>query len=468
MGNYIWRGGALLFLAASTMLIVSCGAGGGGHHGGGGGGGNGELGGELLDALTQGVNFSSSGPGTTTVTGTTDVNGTFDYYAGQTTTFTLSAGTGGSITLGSVQPAANGGGSTIVFVGGMNNALEVAQVLQSLNYSGSASQINVSNLTLTAADVTNLQDYITSGGTSFGSAASYSAMMTQAQTDAQNATPGLTFVYPGGATAAQASANLATAAGTLPAPGSLNNVPGLYYFAEIFTNATVNPPVSSDGAGMIQIVAGNSGNSSGTYTDVLGAATAGTASTSFSGTYSVSGNVLTNTHQNQASQTVVDTITVDYKNPTGILFTSIQTVNGTESETATGNAYALSSIATADLANRTITFAGFAGGACAAVGASPVAVFSGNGQSYSRYCSNDMTTVTGTGTVAAASGLSSAEPIPLQVTDTPTGAAAANEILMALVTGSIAQGSSGTIALLTTLKQTTSGGVYGVFSFTAQ
>ena len=464
MKNSVRRGGVRVFFAACAMLLFSCGGGGG--YGGGGGGGSGNLNGQLLDAYVQGVDYTSSGAGTTTLTGTTNVNGNFSYQTGQTTTFSLPVGAGGAIALGSVQPVANASGFTVVFVGGMNNSLEVAQVLQSLNYSGSASQINVSGLTLTSTDVTNLEDFITSGGTSFGSAATYTAMMTQAQTDAQSAMAGLTFVYPGGASTTQAAANLATAAGNLSPPAALN-VPGLYFYQEVATSVGASP-VSADLAGMDQFVAGMGGNGAGTFAGIDAAGTAGTASSLNTGTYSVSGDVLTDTHVNGSGQTVVTAVTVDYQNPEEILFTWTQTVASTETATATGNAYALSSIAVSTLAGRTITFAGFAGGKCATSGASPVVAFSATGQSYNRYCSNDMTTIIGSGTVAAASGFGGAQPSPLQITDTPAGAAASNTLLMALVSGSIAAGSSGTVALLTTLKQTATGGVNGLFSYTAQ
>lgn len=392
------------------------------------------------------------------MTGTTGSNGQFSYYPGQTVTFTLPAGGSASIALGSALPVAPASGNAVVFVGGMNNALQVVQILQSLNHSPSAGAIDVSGLTLSATDVANLNAFISSGGASFGSAASYTAMMQSAQASAAAAMSGLMFVYPGGATPAQAAANLATAAGALTPPSSIN-APGLYFYQ--FVASTVGTGATSiTDAGMTQEVAGSSANS-GTSAGIDAAHSLQSAKQVHTGTYSVSGNVLTETRTTNSGTEVV-TVTVTYQDSAKILFNIAVAQNSTTVGTGSGNAYRLSALAPTDVAGRTLTFTNAVGFGCSS-GASPQIVFSMSGSAYTTYCSGS-TTPTGSGTASAGpTGINA-----VQITAPPTPPDTVGQTkLLALASGSVAAASSGTMAILTTANETTIG-VNGLFSFTAQ
>lgn len=460
LAHQLARGGSLFVRAACFVLLAACGSGGGYGGGGGGGGGGGAAAstGTFIDALTAGVQYSASGAGYSALTGTTNGNGQFSYYAGQTVTFSLAGGAGGSVALGSAMPVAPASGNAVVFVGGMNNALQVAQVLQSLNHAASAGAIDVSSLTLSATDVANLNAFISSGGTSFGSATSYTAMMQSAQASATAAMSGLMFVYPGGATPAQAAANLATASGALTPPSSIN-VPGLYFYQ--FVASTVGTGAASfTDAGMVQEAAGSSANT-GTSTGIDAAHALQSAKNVHTGTYSVSGNVLTETRTTN-SGTQVTTVTVTYADSAKILFNISVAQNGTTVGTGSGNAYRLSALAPTDVAGRTLTLPSAVGFGCSS-GASPQIAFSSSGTTYTTYCSGSAT-ATGSGTVSAGPmGISAVQITapPAMPTDTVQSTK-----LLALASGSVAAGSSGTLAILSTANETTIG-VNGLFAFSA-
>ena len=456
------RGGSGFLRAACILVLAACGGGGGGGgYGGGGGGGPVALNGLFIDALTTGVQYTATGAGSQTVTGTTGTNGQFSYYAGQSVAFALPTGGGTSIPLGSASPAAPaGGGNTVVFVGGMNNALQVAQVLQSLNHAASAGAIDVSGLTLGATDLANLGFFITSGGSSFGSATSYTSMMQSAQASATAATPGLVFVYPGGATSAQAAANLATAAGSLTPPTSVTPA-GLYFYE--FVGSTAGPSsVSVNQAGMAQFVAGSSSAYSGTDVTISNANAPQSASSAHSESWSASGNVLTVMHTKGSGVTEVNTVTFTYADPSKLLFNMSVADNGTLVGTATGSAYFLTALAPGDLAGRKLTLTNLTGLGCA-TGVSPQIAFSMSGGSFTAYCSNS-SAVTGSGNVSA--GPAGISAVQISFTPTPPDTIG-NTYLLALASGSVAAGSSGTLAMLDTANEA-SLGVSGLFAFTAQ
>lgn len=122
------------------------------------------LSGTFTDAPTKGLSYSASPSG---LKGSTDANGKFKYQAGDTISFSLPLGDAGSLPLGSYTPAGNGG-SAQVFVLALPNGAAIAQVLQSLDRSPSASTtlLDVSGLKLpaaNAADITALKAYINGG-----------------------------------------------------------------------------------------------------------------------------------------------------------------------------------------------------------------------------------------------------------------------------------------------------------------
>lgn len=142
-----------LIVSLAAFALVSC--------GGGGGGGSSvtTYSGQFIDAPTKGLTYTASPSG---LTGTTDANGTFKFQAGDVVSFAIPTSSG-AISIGVHSPAtpASSSESAIVHVSTMDNANEVAQTLQSLG--GTGNVIDVSNVTLTSIEKTQINDYITSG-----------------------------------------------------------------------------------------------------------------------------------------------------------------------------------------------------------------------------------------------------------------------------------------------------------------
>lgn len=147
-----------LLIALAALGLTACGGGGGGSDNS----NNGStpvstvLTGTFTDAPTQGLEYSALPSG---FSGVTDADGHFQFKAGDTVSFSLPLGNGQSLDLGSV-PA--GGGQ--VFVLSLPHGPQIAQVLQALDHSGKASQLNLSNLNLPLADIKSLKDFIDSEG----------------------------------------------------------------------------------------------------------------------------------------------------------------------------------------------------------------------------------------------------------------------------------------------------------------
>ncbi|MES1983056.1 MAG: hypothetical protein V4443_11360 [Pseudomonadota bacterium] len=139
-------------------------------------GGNGNsstLSGSFVDAPTKGLNFVASPSG---LNGVTDENGTYNFRAGDTVTFSL-----GNLTLGSVEPTApSAGGRTQTFVLELDNGLQVAELLQTVNH-GSASAMDVSGISFPQSQRRRLQNFLTSGGLDLGGSSFDAALLTAAR-----------------------------------------------------------------------------------------------------------------------------------------------------------------------------------------------------------------------------------------------------------------------------------------------
>ena len=234
------------FLLVGTCALSACG---GGSSGGSNGAGNNppaQQTGVLLDAPVQGVTYTTSGTGIST-SGVTGPNGIFSFTAGDTVTFSLLVGAGGSIPLGSMQVPPASTGNAVAFVGALPNGLQVAQVLQSLNFSTSTSLMNVGGLTLNATDAGNLTAFIQSGGATLP-AGGYGVMMTSAQSSALTANPVLVFVVPGGVGAAAAGATLAAAASAAGVQSV--SVPVTFNWANTYVGTPNGPACSACNIGV--------------------------------------------------------------------------------------------------------------------------------------------------------------------------------------------------------------------------
>ena len=133
-------------------VLASCG-------GGGGGSSTTTYSGQFIDAPTKGLTYTASPSG---LTGTTDANGTFQFQAGDVVSFAIPTSSGAiSIGVHSPPTPASSTEIAILHVSTMDNANQVAQTLQSLG--GTGSVIDVSNVTLTSTEKTQINDYIASG-----------------------------------------------------------------------------------------------------------------------------------------------------------------------------------------------------------------------------------------------------------------------------------------------------------------
>jgi hypothetical protein len=191
-----------IFVVSVTAALGAC--------GGGGGGGTTALSATpttpapltatFVDPPTKGLAYSDSPSG---LTGTTDANGSFNYQAGDTVTFSIPTAQG-SITVGSYQPVApQNGGDAVLSVLALPNGSQVAQTLQLLNHSGSSTAEDVSGLSLSAADLQNIRDFIAHGSAPSG--LTYDQIFSSAQSNAQLVNSSLQFLTP-----SQITANSAT------------------------------------------------------------------------------------------------------------------------------------------------------------------------------------------------------------------------------------------------------------------
>ena len=244
-------GNISLFLAAlaTGTFLGGCG-GGGGHHGGGEGEGGEGTGsgvstyqGQFIDAHVQGLSYVARPSG---LNGTTDAAGTFQFEAGDTVTFSLSVGNSNVLQLGSIAPVVSSDGAALLFVLCMENGLTIAQVLQSLNH-GTGGAMDVSGLSLAAADVTALSNYIGSGGLILPEGdATDLQMLAQAQSDSN--LPASDFVDQGGASITATLTALDVAVLQLPVESSIDLstlLPGKLEFSQLFVSGSGTPGLTS-------------------------------------------------------------------------------------------------------------------------------------------------------------------------------------------------------------------------------
>ena len=389
--------------------------------------------GQFIDAPAKGLTYTASPSG---LTGTTDANGTFMFDAGDNVAFTLSVGSSNSLNFGSITPPAPATGSATVFVLSLPNGLQVAQVLQSLNH-GTASAMDVSGLTLPAADVTNLNDYIASGGTELPANTTDVQMLGQAQTDS-GISPSQ-FIYVGGSTITQVMLGLQQTLLGLPAVGPMNldsAVSGRVAFHQgFFTNSGA----TSEDFGIDYF------NANGTISAVT--SNASDALNQGTSTYSASGNVLTFSDSGAAT----DVITLSY----------IDSVEGLWSDEATGSTGAgsyvfLQSLTPSGIAGKTLTITGALGIGCGAV---PLQItIDSSGSSFAANCQGSSQSQ-GTGTVGTMAS------IPGVITLKDTGG---GTYLVGLLAGSTL--ASGAIAVVEEPNTVPSGdtAIDGIFGLKAQ
>lgn len=195
--------------------------------------------GSFIDGPVNGLLYKALPSGQS---GTTDSKGTFSFQSGDAVTFSIPTPQG-NITLGSYQPQPPaGGGTTDVSVLGLVNGPFVAQTLQSLSHSGSSSDLDVSGLSLSATDVSNIQNYINYGAT--GSGLTTVQMFSTAQNDAMASNGTLQFQSPSQITlnsAASAALQSLTSTGSTQSISTSATVPGnvsLVFGTQTFNNVT--------------------------------------------------------------------------------------------------------------------------------------------------------------------------------------------------------------------------------------
>ena len=146
----------------TLSLLAACGGGGGGETVIGDSGSpavvaSQTLTGVFVDAPTKGLAYKALPSG---LSGVTDVDGKFKYRDGDKVAFKI-ATTGGDINLGAIVVSVPTNGDAVVSVLSLPNGQASAQILQTLN-KGNSANIDVSNVSLSTADVTALNAYIDS------------------------------------------------------------------------------------------------------------------------------------------------------------------------------------------------------------------------------------------------------------------------------------------------------------------
>lgn len=143
------------FILVSLSVLTACGGGGGGTKAPS-ADSSPTLTGVFIDAPTKGLTYKATPSATT---GTTDAEGKFNFKAGDTVSFSITT-SGGEITLGSALVSIPSNSNAVVSVLSLPNGVQAAQILQTLNQ-GSATNIDVGNLSLSSADVAKLNSYMT-------------------------------------------------------------------------------------------------------------------------------------------------------------------------------------------------------------------------------------------------------------------------------------------------------------------
>jgi hypothetical protein len=152
-----------IVLSSITLsLLAACGGGGGGSTALGDPGSptvvaSPTLTGVFVDAPTKGLAYTALPSG---LSGVTDVDGKFIYREGDKVSFKITT-TGGGINIGAIVMSVPTNGDAVVSVLSLPNGQASAQILQTLN-KGNSANIDVSNVSLSAEDVTALNAYIDS------------------------------------------------------------------------------------------------------------------------------------------------------------------------------------------------------------------------------------------------------------------------------------------------------------------
>ena len=175
-------------LAVAAAILVACG----------GGGGSSptatatatSLSGVLTDGPVKGVCYLASPSG---LKGTTSATGAYNFSAGDSVAFwidTSGAGCGATaannssttgISLGTVSPGTTATGTTEqTFILSLSTGSQAAETLQALNH-GTTSNMDVSGITLPAANVQDINTYIASSGDNTGTASNVVNLFTAAQ-----------------------------------------------------------------------------------------------------------------------------------------------------------------------------------------------------------------------------------------------------------------------------------------------
>jgi hypothetical protein len=143
------------FCLVYLFLLTSCGNGGGGGSVATSIDTSPTLTGFFIDAPTKGLTYRATPSATS---GTTDSEGKFNYKAGDSVSFSIPTNSG-AISLGSTIVSTPSGSNAVVSVLSLPNGTQAAQVLQTLN-KGTVSNIDVSDIILSAAEVAKLNSYI--------------------------------------------------------------------------------------------------------------------------------------------------------------------------------------------------------------------------------------------------------------------------------------------------------------------
>ena len=417
---------ALSVLATAAMLSA-CG-GGGSSYSSAGTSTPATYSGVFLDAPTKGLSYAASPSG---LSGTTDASGKFNFQAGDTVTFTLGVGAG-PITVGSWQPVVpSGSANALVFVQSLNNGLQVAQVLQSLNH-GSSTAMDVSGLALTASDVTGINNFIASGGTALpAGAASDMALLASAQTHA-GAQP---FVVVGGASASATLSALKTTLSGLPATSGIalgSVLPGqvVFHAGSVSASGSTHADFGITYFKTDQTIANVSANAGNS---IQTGATYSTANPA--------GNILT-----ISGGGITDTITVSYIDTAQGLWSDL----ASDATTGAGSyAFLQSTFAASVIAGKTLSIVGSIG-KCGGV---PFQLtINSTGVSFQTNCQGSATGSKGSGTIAV-----SAIPGVLAFTDSTSGSV---HYVGLVAGGTIAKGSLAVVEA--TVSTSASNGIFGV------
>lgn len=334
----------------------------------------------LNDAPVKGVCYSASPSG---LSGTTDAAGAYQFQPGDNVSFWIDvSGTAcgttpanrlstTAIALGSVIPGTATGSTAVqTFILSLDTGPQAAQTLQALNH-GSASSMDVSGITLPAAQVTNVNNFLASTGDTTVTP-SVVTLFTNVQAAATVASAPLAPTLPVTAAFETAvSTNLATtvASGLGTAPTTFTIPANRINFGSSSGTQTTNGVTTPFNGASISWFDGNgvgkrfvSPSSLSTITTANVATAIGNVTQPF--TYSITNNVLskntTINNNGSAVGSISDANTIQYVDDHGTFFsgTSTKTIISTGVTTAnsySGSTIRLTPLTTAMVAGKTLT-----------------------------------------------------------------------------------------------------------------